>query len=98
MTDGPTTNSRWDEDPLTSLARELRQTVGSELRAEAEAAELDAETGRLRRRDLAQMAREAAQRGGLVSIVTASRTVTGTTVHVGKDYLSIETSTEVADR
>ena len=30
----------WPHDPLEELARELRQTVGAELRAEAEITEL----------------------------------------------------------
>lgn len=87
----------WDEDPLEGLARELRQSVGAELRAEAEIAEIETEIGRLRRRTLAEVAREAANRGDRVSVVTAGRTVTGSVVHVGKDYLSLDTPTEHLD-
>ena len=44
----------WDdtEDPLSSLARELRQSVGSELRAEAETAEQETELGASRDRSV----------------------------------------------
>lgn len=87
----------WDDDPLQSLARELRQTVGAELRAEAEIAEHDTETGRLRRRDLPALMREAAEHGDQVSLVTAARTVTGSLAQVGRDYVTITTRTEVID-
>ncbi len=87
----------WDDDPLESLARELRETVGSEFRAEAEMVEIETEIGRLRRRSLREVAREAANRGDRVSVVTAGRTVTGSVAHVGKDYVSIETPTEHLD-
>ena len=50
----------WDDDPIESLARELRQTVGAEFRAEAEIVEIETEVGRLRRRTLSDVARQAA--------------------------------------
>lgn len=87
----------WHDDPIENLARELRETVGSEFRAEAEIVEFETEIGRLRRRSTRDVAREAANRGDQVSIVAASRTVTGSVVHVGKDYLSIDTPTEHVD-
>lgn len=87
----------WDDDPLESLARELRETVGSEFRAEAEMVEIETEIGRLRRRSLRDVAREGANRGDRISVVTAGRTVTGSVAHVGKDYVSIETPTEHLD-
>ena len=87
----------WDADPLESLARELRETVGSEFRAEAETIEIETEIGRLRRRNMRDVAREAANRGDRVSVVTTTRTVTGSMVYVGKDYLSIDTPTEHLD-
>lgn len=89
--------SDWSEDPLESLARELRESVGSEFRAEAEMVELETEIGRLRRRALHDVAREAANRGDRVSIVTVDRTVTGDISHVGRDYVSVETPTELLD-
>lgn len=87
----------WAEDPLVSLARELRQTVGAELRAEAEAVENEVEISRLRRRTSSELAREAARRGDRVSLVSAARTVSGTLVHVGRDYVSVETAAEHVD-
>ena len=42
----------WSDDPLESLARELRESVGSEFRAEAEMVEIETEIGRLRKRGL----------------------------------------------
>jgi hypothetical protein len=87
----------WNEDPLEGLARELRQGAGAELRAEAESAELETEIGRLRHRSSSDVAREAAMRGDRVSMVIQGRTITGRVVHVGKDYLSVETPTEHAD-
>jgi hypothetical protein len=87
----------WSDDPLEGLARELRESVGAEFRAEAEMVEFETEIGRLRRRSLHDVAREAANRGDRVSVVTAGRTVTGLVAHVGKDYLSLETPTEYLD-
>jgi hypothetical protein len=87
----------WSDDPLESLARELREKVGSEFRAEAETVETETEIGRLRRRAMRDVVREAANRGDRVSVVTAGRTVTGFVAHVGKDYLSLETPTEHLD-
>jgi hypothetical protein len=87
----------WNEDPLEGLARELRQGAGAELRAEAEIAELESEIGRRRHRSSSDLAREAAMRGDGVSVIIQGRTITGAVVHVGKDYLSVETGTEQAD-
>lgn len=89
--------SDWSVDPLESLARELRESVGSEFRAEAEMVELETEIGRLRRRALRDVAKEAANRGDIVSILTPARTVTGSITHVGRDYVSLETPTELLD-
>lgn len=87
----------WSDDPIESLARELREGVGAEFRAEAEMVEIETEIGRLRRRTLPAVAREAANRGDRVSLVTVGRTITGLIAHVGRDYVSIETPTELAD-
>jgi hypothetical protein len=87
----------WSDDPLESLARELRESVGSEFRAEAEMVEIETEIGRLRKRGLHELARQSANRGDRVSVVTAGRTVTGSIGHVGRDYLSLDTPTEHLD-
>jgi hypothetical protein len=85
------------EDPLVRLARELRQGAGAEIKAEAEAVELDVERARLRRRTLREVAGETAARGDRVSVVAPGRTITGEIRHVGRDYLSVETLTEIVD-
>lgn len=87
----------WPIDPLEELARELRQTVGAELRAEAEITEHETHIGRLRRLGMVDVARAAMHRGDLVSLVTATRTITGVPVYVGKDYLVCQTQTEIVD-
>lgn len=85
------------EDPLEGLARELRRTVGAEMRAEAEAVEHETEIGRRRRRSMSDVAREAAERGDRVSLLTSVRTVTGTIIGVGRDYLTVSTEAELVD-
>ena len=87
----------WPFDPLEELARELRQTVGAELRAEAEITEQETHVGRLRKLGMADVARAAMHRGDLVSLITATRTITGVPVYVGKDYLVCQTPTEIVD-
>ena len=87
----------WPFDPLEELARELRQTVGAELRAEAEITEQETHVGRLRKLGMADVARAAMHRGDLVSLITATRTITGVPVYVGKDYLVCQTQTEIVD-
>ncbi len=87
----------WSNDPLKELARELRQTVGAEMRAEAEITEQETHIGRLRRLGLSDVARAAMHRGDLVSLVTATRTITGFPVFTGKDYLVCQTQTEIVD-
>lgn len=81
-------------DPLKDLARELRQGAGAELRAEAEITERETHQGRLRKRTLADVARQAANRGDQVTATVAHRTFIGTVIHVGNDYLSLETAGE----
>lgn len=89
--------SEWTNDPLEELARELRQGVGAELRAEAEITERETHAGYLRGLKLSDIGRAAMHRGDLVSLITATKTVTGLPVFVGKDYLVIETKTEIVD-
>lgn len=87
----------WNEDPLDDLARSLRESVGSEFRIEAEITEQETEIGRLRKRSMADSARELANRGDTVSLVLTGRTMTGRVVHVGRDYLTMHTSGEIVD-
>lgn len=82
------------QDPLKDLARELRQGVGAELRAEAEITEQETHQGRLRKRTLSDVARQAANRGDQVTVPVAHRTFIGTVIHVGNDYLTLETAGE----
>lgn len=82
---------------LTELARHLRQSVGAEMRAEAEITEAETQQGRRRRLALGDIARQAAHRGDRVTALTSQRTMTGRLVHVGRDYLSLETTAEWVD-
>lgn len=85
------------DDPLDDLARHLRTGAGSELRAEAEIAELETHQGRLRRRSQADVARQAAARGDQATLLLSDRTISGAVTHVGRDYVTIETETEIVD-
>lgn len=87
----------WNEDPLDDLARQLRETVGAEFRIEAESVEQETEIGRLRKRTISEAVRDSAHRGDMVSIVVTGRTITGHVTQVGRDYLTVETDTEIAD-
>lgn len=87
----------WPNDPLEELARELRQTLGAEFRAEAETTEHETHIGHLRRLRLPDVARAAMHRGDLVSLITSTHTITGSLEYVGKDYLVCQTQTEVVD-
>jgi hypothetical protein len=87
----------WPVDPLEELARELRQTVGAELRAEAEITEQETHIGRLRKLGMSDVGRAAMHRGDVVSLITATHTITGSPVYVGKDYLVCQTQTEIVD-
>lgn len=46
---------------------------------------------------MADVAREASSRGDIVSVLARDRTLTGMVIHVGRDYLSLETPTEWVD-
>lgn len=87
----------WQNDPLEELARELRQTVGAELRGEAEITEHETHIGRLRRLGMSDVGRAAMHRGDVVSLITATHTITGTLAYVGRDYLVCQTPTEIVD-
>lgn len=86
-----------DEDPLDELARLLRSGAGAEMRAEAEAVELETHLMRLRRRSVADVAREAMHRGDRLTVMARGHTFSGDPVFVGKDYMVIETTTEIYD-
>lgn len=84
-------------DPLEELARELRQGVGTEFRAEAEITEQETHLGFLRRLGLVDVGRAAMHRGDVVSLLTPLKTITGSPAYVGKDYLTVETRSEIVD-
>lgn len=85
------------DDPLDEIARELRQGPGAEFRAEAELDEIETETGRRRRRSLADVARSSMHRGDTVSALVAGRTLIGRVDAVGVDYLVLVTAAEAVD-
>ena len=85
------------DDPFDELARELRRGVGAEWRDEAEITELETRLGELRRRRLSDVAREAMHRGDEISITVGGRTLTGSPMFVGKDYLVVQTPSMTAD-
>lgn len=78
-----------DPGPDEELARELRQRLGGEFRAEAEEGERLAELARLRARGLAAVAAESRDRGDRVRIVTGGRTFTGSIVAAGRDHCTL---------
>lgn len=81
------------EDPeLRDLGRELRAAVGGEARAEAEEAERLAALKALRRRSLADLARELAVRGDRVVVVLPEVTLAGTVVHAAGDLVGLVTA------
>lgn len=86
--DGP------DDSPghgaLGDLARELRAGLGHAVRADAEEDERLAAQAALRRRNLADVAREAAERHETVTAVCAGRRFTGGVGHVARDLLSLD--------
>lgn len=75
---------------LDDLARELRQGAGHDLRAEAAADEELTELQRMRRLDLAEVARTAMHRGDRVTAVVGGLTVSHPVIAVGDDYLTME--------
>ena len=86
--DGP--DDRPGLGALGDLARELRAGLGHEVRAEAEEGERLAAQAALRRRTLADVAREAAERGQAVTVRCGGRTFTGDVGHVAPDLLGLE--------
>lgn len=85
------------DDPFEELARELRQGVGAEWSEEAEITERETHLGSLRKRRLADVAREAMHRGDVVSALVGRRSVKGSVMFVGADYLVIQTASQTLD-
>lgn len=85
------------DDPYEELARELRQGVGAEWRDEAEITERETYLGRLRRRKLADVTREAMHRGDVVTVMVGGRSVRGPAMFVGTDYVVIQTASQTLD-
>lgn len=83
MTDSPNTD-------LDDLAAELRQSVGREVRWEAEDTEADTLKLTLRRRTLSEAVVELLHRGDVVSFVTPPLTVTGRLTHCRGDLAIID--------
>ncbi len=85
------TEPSWDPDQFADLGDELRRGAGAEFFAEA--AEIEEETHRLRRRrrTLGDYASELVQRGDEVAFRVGERTVTGLAVFAGSDYLTVRT-------
>ncbi len=78
-------------EPLDELNRYLRAGAGSEILDEAAITELETHQGRLRRRTMADVARGIAERGDSVRLAVPRGELTGLVVHVGKDYMSVDT-------
>lgn len=77
---------------LDELARELRAGAGEELRADAEEGERLAAQAALRRRTLADVAREAADRGTPVVVRHGTRRFVGAVARAAKDLLTVVTA------
>ena len=87
--DGP------EQEPFEELAREMRLGPGAEMRAEAELVEQETHQGRLRHRSLVDVARHWAARGDITTITIGDASLTGRVIHVGSDYLTLETQTQL---
>lgn len=86
-----------DEDPISELARFLREGAGEDLRSEAEITEIETHIARLRNRSLADLARQAMHRGDELTVVAHGRSARGLPVFVGTDYLILETADNLID-
>lgn len=76
-------------DNLRDLARELRERVGGDFRAEAEEGERLAALAAARSRSLADVAIELRSRGDRVTISVVGRSFTGTIVYSGQDLCTL---------
>lgn len=81
-----------DPEVPADLARRLRQGIGAELRAEAEAVEHAAATAARRRRDLTAVGRDLIARGDDVAVTVPGRQLRGTVVAAGDDWLGLATA------
>jgi hypothetical protein len=86
-----------EHDPFDELAREMRLGPGAEMRAEAEAVEQETHQGRLRHRSLGDVARSWAARGDITTVTAGDAALTGRVIHVGSDYLTLETQTQLVE-
>jgi|FLYL01.1.fsa_nt_gi hypothetical protein len=84
-------------DPFEDLAGELRRGPGREWEEEQAAAEEESLLVRLRRRSLADVARQAMHRGSRVRLLFEGISVEGAVVQVGKDYLSVDAGDRTVD-
>ncbi|MFP3914375.1 MAG: hypothetical protein ACLFWM_05835 [Actinomycetota bacterium] len=75
---------------MEDLARQLRQSAGHELRAEAAEDEELTERQRLRRRTLSGAAQAAMHRGDRVAVSVAGLSLSHPLLSVGEDYLTLE--------
>jgi hypothetical protein len=89
--------SEWNDGAHDDLARELRQGAGAEMRAEAEIVEQETHLGRLRKRSLADVARDAMHRGDAAIVEIGGRVLRGHLAHAGVDYIVIETDEHAVD-
>ncbi len=76
-------------DDIQDLARELRERVGGEFRAEAEEGERLAALAAARSRSLADVAVELRSRGDRVMISVVGRSFTGTIVYSGQNFCTL---------
>ena len=79
------------DDFLDELGRELRERIGAEMRWEAETSERDAAAVEMRRRLVADVARELASRGDTVSLFAGARSVRGTITYARGDIATLDT-------
>lgn len=79
------------DDYLNELGRELREAIGAEMRLEAETSERDAAAVEMRRRLLADVARELASRGDTVTLFAGARSVRGTVTYARGDIATLDT-------
>lgn len=81
------------DDSLASMARRARQ----EIREEAQEIESIVAEAELRERTMADVAREARNRGDFVGLATGRRTFNGWITFVGRDFISVRTDSFEAD-
>lgn len=85
------------DDELDELARQLRQGTGRELRAEAAEDEQLTEIQRRRRRDMADVARDAMHRGDRVTVSVGGLHLVHDIAKVGTDYLVMDAGDGLVD-